>query len=101
MRCCSVSSKDMAPTLSRPERREALAAFELGLVGQEQTLHDLAAHDVLLHDLLHVGDRDLPVPDLLGIDDDGAAGGALVQAASGVGPHFPLQAAVVELLLEA
>src|SRR5262245_19448025 len=55
---------------------------------------------MLLDDLRHVGERHVPVPRLLGVDDHGASGLALVEATGGVGAHPPLQAAHGDFLLE-
>src|SRR4051812_43370482 len=65
-----------------------------------QPLHRYSADQVALDDLLHVLDGDAAVPDLLGVDHDGDAAGALVEAARGVGADALLEAALVQQLLE-
>jgi hypothetical protein len=70
------------------------------LVGQHQALHELAADDVLLDDLLDVGLGDVAVPDLLGVDDHRHAVLALVEAARVVGAHDLAEATLAERHLE-
>jgi hypothetical protein len=67
---------------------------------QPQPLDRLAAEEVALDDLGHVGRRDAAVPDALRVDHHGRPLGAGVEAAGAVGAHLPLQPAAVQLLLE-
>ena len=66
----------------------------------QETLDDLALHDVALHDLGHVGFRAHPVPDALWVDHDARSVLAMVQASGFVGPHGALQPEPVYLLLK-
>jgi hypothetical protein len=69
-------------------------------VGQHQALDWFAANDVRVDDLFYVGLGDVSVPDGVGIDDEVRAVLALIETARLVGPHFALEAALRELLLE-
>ena len=69
-------------------------------VGQAQPLDRLTANDVGFDDLVDVGFGDVPVPDGFWIDNDRRTVLALIQAAGLIRPHFALQAALRELLLE-
>src|SRR5262245_54518941 len=55
--------------------------------GQAQALDGAAVQQMRLHNLIDVGQRDEAVPDRLGIDDDGYAVLALVEATGGVDAH--------------
>src|SRR5512144_335812 len=69
------------------DRAEARAAFEVRLVGQQQAGDDLATDQVLVDDLGDVGLGDLAVPDLLGVDHEGHAALALIEAPRVVGAN--------------
>ena len=70
------------------------------LVRQHQPLDRLAADQCYLDELRHVGERHVPVPDLLGIDDDGHALLALIEAAGVVRADDLAEAARGQLLLQ-
>ncbi len=77
------------------------AAFSIKAgVGQAQPLDWLPANDVRFDDLVYVGFGNVPVPDGFWIDNDCWTVLALIQTAGLIRPHFALQAALRELLLE-
>ena len=92
--------KDNVRSISRV-RLAMLAGFgiEAG-VGQAQPLDRLTANDVGFDDLVDVGFGDVPVPDGFWIDNDRRTVLALIEASGLIRPHFALQAALRELLLE-
>ena len=69
-------------------------------IGQAQARHRAAIHQVLADDLGDVFDVHEAVPDGLGIDDDGGAMLALVEAAGLVGADLVLQAGLLDGVLE-
>jgi hypothetical protein len=69
-------------------------------IGQAQPLDRMSANNVRFDDLVDVGFGNVPLPDCVRIDDDRRPVLALVQAAGLIRPHFALQAALRELLLE-
>jgi hypothetical protein len=62
-------------------RGEHAVLAEVRLIRLKQPLDDFAADEVLVDDLGDVVDGDVPVPDLLGVDDDADPVLALVEAA--------------------
>ena len=69
-------------------------------VGQAQPLDWMSANDVRFDDLVYVGFGNVPVPDGFWIHNDCRTVLALIQTAGLIRPHFALQAALRELLLE-
>ncbi len=69
-------------------------------VGHHQALNRFAANDVGFDDFVNIGFGDESVPDRIGINHEVRAVLALVETASLVGPHPPLEAMLRELLLE-
>ena len=74
-------------------------------IRQAKALDGLAAEDVRLDNLLDIGFGDVTVPDGVGVDHDGGAVLALIEAAGLIGPHTnscpgPLEPALGEFLFE-
>jgi hypothetical protein len=70
------------------------------LVGEAQALDGTAADEMLAHDLLGILGLDVAVPDGLGIDDDGGAVLALVEAAGLVDAHAAAEVCGLRGLLQ-
>jgi len=70
------------------------------LVGDHQALDWLAADDVRVDDFIDVSFGDVAIPDSVGIDDEIRAVFALIKATGLVRPHFTLEAAFRQFLLE-
>ena len=106
-----VTRADLANASFRAEAHELWASHGglLGISDNSGDVRDLEeaaaagdansqlALDVLVQDLVDVLERDPAVPDALGVDDDGAAPRALVEAARLVRADDALEAAVVEI----
>lgn len=65
-----------------------------------QALYRLSTDNVRLDDLIHVGFGDKSVPNRFGINDDGRAVLALIEAAGLVRADSPFQSTLREFLLE-
>jgi hypothetical protein len=76
-----------------------LICVEAGF-GEAEAFDGATVEDVLCDDLRHVLEFDEAVPDSLGVDDDGWAVLALVEAAGLVGADGVLEAGVFEGFLE-
>ncbi len=77
----------------------AVVGVEAG-VGEAEALDGTAVEDVFGDDLVYVFDVDEAVPDGLGVDDDGGAVLALVEAAGFVGADGVLEAGVFDGVFE-
>jgi hypothetical protein len=69
-------------------------------VGQPQSLNGFAANDVRLDNFVHIGWRDVAVPDPFGIHDEIGPVLALVKAARLIGANPVLQPTLRQLLFE-
>ena len=70
------------------------------MICKYQTLYSLAADDVRLDDFVDIVFFYEPIPDRLGIDDDGLAVFALLEASRLVGSYRAANAVLSQLLLE-
>ena len=66
------------------------------VLGNQKSLHDLAALQVAFNDFVDVGQLDISIPGAGGIDDDAGAVFALVQAATAIGTHRRTEAASLQ-----
>ena len=70
-------------------------------VGQTQSLHRTAPHQMGGNNFVHIGFSDVPVPDSFRIDDHGWSMFALVEAAGLIDADASLKARRIHSLLEA
>jgi len=92
-----------APASSRSavHRGPVRAAFRVDArVGEAQALNRAAVHQVLLHNFGGIFGLHVPVPDCFGIDDDGGAVLALVEASGLIDAHAASQACLLGNLLQ-
>jgi hypothetical protein len=101
------SLRGNTPGESRPgrySRDNCLAVGAAGGVdatlGQAETLDWPASHKVLADNFVHIRGLDRAVPDSVGVDDDGWAMLALVEAASLVGANRGGEARGLQLIFE-
>ena len=90
------------PVLQSPGPFASVRAVRIvdAVLGNQKSLHDLAAPEVSLNDFVHIRQLDTSVPDGVRIDDDAGAVFALVQAATAIGPHRSTKASSSQSFLE-
>jgi hypothetical protein len=69
-------------------------------IRQTQTLNRLSANQMPLHNLIHIGQRHMAIPDGFGIDDNRRPMLTLIQTARAVNAHTPLQPALGSLTVQ-
>ena len=77
----------------------AVGVIEASVI-DEEVVEDFAAEEGFLDDAGDIFESDAAVPDALGVDDDGGAMLALVEAAGLVGPSEVAEAGFLEFLFE-